>query len=127
MTQYHAVVWIDHHNAFIHQFSAAEVDVTKVRDHKHYTHQHGSDVRAIHEFYADVCEALKDIPEILVAGSQQSHADFRHYVAKHRPQLMPAIKGWEVSERLTDAQLVALGRNFFDRIDRLPQPRAAGA
>ncbi|MFN9161140.1 MAG: hypothetical protein ACK6DM_00305 [Alphaproteobacteria bacterium] len=127
MSQYHAVVWIDHHNAFIHQFSAAEVETVKVKDRKHYTHQHGSDVRAIHEFYADVCEALKGIPEILVAGSQQSHADFRHYVAKHRPQLMPAIKGWEVSERLTDAQLVALARKYFDQINRVPPPRAAGA
>jgi len=127
MSQYHAVVWIDHHNAFIHQFSAAEVETVKVKDHKHYTHQHGSDVRAIHEFYADVCEALKGIPEILVAGSQQSHADFRHYVAKHRPQLMPAIKGWEVSERLSDAQLVALARKYFDQVNRVPPPRAAGA
>lgn len=127
MSKYHAVVWIDHHNAHIHQFSATEAERTDVRDHRHYTRQHGSDVRAIHEFYADVCEALKGVPEILVTGARQSHADFRHYVEKHRPHLMPSIRGWEVSERLTDAQLVALGRRYFDQINRIPPAAAAGA
>ena len=74
-----------------------------------------------------VCDALKGVPEILVTGARQSHADFRHYVEKHRPQLMPAIKGWEVSEHLSDAQLVALGRKYFDQLNRVPPPRAAGA
>jgi stalled ribosome rescue protein Dom34 len=127
MSHYHAVVWIDHHNAFIHQFSAAEVETSRVRDHSHYTRQHGSDVRAIHEFYAEVCDALKGVPEILVTGARQSHADFRHYVEKHRPHLMPSIRGWEVSERLSDAQLVALGRKYFDQLNRVPPPRASGA
>jgi stalled ribosome rescue protein Dom34 len=127
MALYHAVVWIDHHNALIHQFSASRVESASVRDHRHYTRQHGSDVRAIHEFYADVCDALAGVPEILVTGAHQSNADFRHYVEKHRPQLLPAIRGWEVSERLTDAQLVALGRKHFDRINRIPPAAPQGA
>jgi hypothetical protein len=40
---------------------------------------------------------------------------------------MPSIRGWEVSERLTDAQLVALGRRYFDQINRIPPAAAAGA
>lgn len=123
MTLFHAVVWIDHHNALIQQFSAEEVQAKRVKDHSHYTRQHGSAVRAVHEFYAEVCDALKGVPEILVTGSSKSQADFRHYVDKHRPALAPHILGWETVDHLSDGQLIALGRKFFDRIDRVPPPK----
>lgn len=119
----HAVVWIDHHHALIQHFSAADVQVTKIKDHVHNTHQRGSGVRAIHEFYADVCDALQGIPEILVTGSRLAQADFKHYVEKHRAKLAPHILGWETVEHLSDAQLLALGRKFFDKVDRHPPPK----
>ena len=125
MTKFHACVWMDHHNALVQQFSASEVEAKKVKDHSHYTRQHGSDVRAIHEFYAEVCDSLKDVQEILVTGSKQSQADFRHYVEKHRAALSPHIKGWETVDHLSDGQLLALGRKFFDSIDRVPPPKSA--
>lgn len=125
MTQFHAVVWMDHHNALVQQFSASEVEAKKVKDHSHYTRQHGSDVRAIHEFYAEVCDALKGVHEILVTGSKQAQADFRHYVEKHRVALAPQIKGWETVDHLSDGQLLALGRKFFDSVDRVPPPKSA--
>jgi stalled ribosome rescue protein Dom34 len=125
MTLFHAVLWIDHHNARIHQFNATDVEATKVKDHSHYTRQHGSDVRAIHEFFGEVCDALSGVNEILVTGSHQSQADFRHYVEKHRAALLPRIAGWETVGTLTDAQLVAAGRKFFDRVDRVPPPKSA--
>ncbi len=126
MTLFHAVVWLDHHSAQIQQFSDGKVEAAKVKDHNHYTRQHGSNVRAIHEFYAEVCDALKGVEEVLVAGSRQAQADFRHYVEKHRASLMPHIKGWETVEHLSDGQLLALGRKFFDKLDRVPPPVASG-
>ena len=125
MTFVHAVVWIDHHHALVQQFNANDVRVMKIKDHVHNTHQHGSGVRTIHEFYADVCEALRGIPEILVAGARQAQADFRHYVEKHRPHLAPQILGWETVDHPSDAQLLALGRKFFDKLDRHPPPKPA--
>jgi stalled ribosome rescue protein Dom34 len=125
MTLFHAVVWLDHHNAFVQQFSDGKVETTKVKDHTHYTRQHGSKVRAIHEFYAELCDALNGVGEVLVTGSHQAQTDFRHYVQKHRAALMPHIKGWESVEHLSDGQLLALGRKFFDRIDRVPPPAAS--
>jgi stalled ribosome rescue protein Dom34 len=116
---------MDHHNALVQQFSASEVEAKKVKDHSHYTRQHGSDVRAIHEFYAEVCGALKVVQEILVTGSKQAQADFRHYVEKHRVALAPQIKGWETVDHLSDGQLLALGRKFFDHVDRVPPPKSA--
>ncbi len=125
MTLFHAVLWIDHHNAKIQQFNGTDVKAQTVKDHTHYTRQHGSDVRAVHEFFGEVCDALAGVKEILVTGSRQSQADFRHYVEKHRSALAPQIAGWETVDHLSDGQLVALGRKFFDKVDRVPPPKSA--
>ena len=125
MTYFHAVLWIDHHNAKIQQFNKTDVMAQTVKDHTHYTRQHGSDVRAVHEFFGEVCDALAGVSEILVTGSRQSQADFKHYVEKHRAALAPQIAGWETVDHLSDGQLVALGRKFFDKVDRMPPPKSA--
>lgn len=118
MTLFHAVAWIDHHSALVRQFDADEVHAETVKDHKHYTRQHGSAVRTEHEFFGEVCDALADIPEILIAGAHTAQADFRHYVEHHRPALSSKIVGWETVDHPTDAQLVALARQFFSHYDR---------
>ena len=119
MTSLHAVVWIDHHKAQVLQFDAEHVQSSKIKAHTHHTAQHGSAVRTEHEFFADVCDALHGIAEVLVAGSHQAQADFKHYVNKHRPSLAPHILGWETVDHPSDAQLVALARKVFLRIDRM--------
>ncbi|MES1200376.1 MAG: hypothetical protein ABUS57_02895 [Pseudomonadota bacterium] len=118
MTLFHAVALIDHHSALVQQFDPDEVHAEKVKDHKHYTRQHGSAVRTEHEFFGEVCDALADIPEILIAGGHEAQADFRHYIAHHRPALASKIVGWETVDHPTDAQLVALARKFFSHYDR---------
>ena len=125
MSLFHAVLWIDHHNAKVQQFNATDVKAQTVKDHTHYTRQHGSNVRAVHEFFGEVCDSLAGVSEILVTGSHQAQADFRHYVEKHRVALAPHIAGWETVDHLTEGQLVALGRKFFDRVDRVPPPKSA--
>lgn len=119
MTTFHAVVRIDHQTAEILQFDAEHVQAQKVKAHSHHTAYHGSTVRTEHEFFAEVCQALAGIPEVLVTGSHQSMADFRHYVDKHRPALAPHIVGWETVNQPTPAQLVALARQYFLKFDRM--------
>ncbi len=119
MTMFHAVVQIDHHQAQVLQFDAEHVQAQKVKASTHHTRQHGSAVRTEHEFYAHVCEALAGIPEVLVAGSQQAQADFRHYVEKHRPAVAKQIVGYETIDHPTEAQLVAMARKYFVKADRM--------
>ena len=109
----HAVVWTDHHTAQVLQFDAEQVQASSVRAHKHPTAQHGSGVRAEHEFFADVCAALEGIPEVLVTGSHTAVADFRHYADKHRPQTAARIVAYEVVDHPSENQLVALARAYF--------------
>ncbi len=119
MTSFHAVVRIDHQNAEILQFDAEHVESQKIKTHTHHTAQHGSKVRTEHEFFGEVCDALSDIPELLVAGSHTAQADFRHYVEKHRPALVPHILAYETVDQPTSGQLVALARKTFLKIDRM--------
>ena len=109
----YAVVWTDHHNAQVVQFDDEQVQASNVRAHKHPTAQHGSGVRAEHEFFADVCTALDGIEQVLVTGSHTAVADFRHYADKHRPQTAARIVAYEVVDHLSENQLVALARAHF--------------
>ncbi len=119
MSLFHAVVWTDHQSAQVLQFDAEHVLANKVRMHTHHTRQHGSAVRSQHEFYAEVCEALEGIGEVLVTGSHTAIADFRHYVDKHRPGTAARIVGYEATALPSDNQLVALARKYFLKHDRM--------
>lgn len=125
MPLFHAVMRIDHHQAQLLQFDASDVQARTLKAHGHPTKQHGSAVRAEHEFYADVCDALAGITEVLVTGSHNAMADFRHYVEKHRPAVAAQIAGYETVDHPSDNQLVALARAFFlkhDRMAGIPTP-----
>lgn len=119
MSLFHAVVWTDHQSAQVLQFDEAHVLAQKVRTHTHHTAQHGSTVRSQHEFFAELCDALAGISEVLVTGSHTATADFRHYLEKHRPQLVGQVVGYEVVDHPSDNQLVALARKFFLKYDRM--------
>ena len=119
MSHSHAVVWTDHETAQVLQFEADHVRAKKIRSHKHYTRQHGSAVRTEHEFFGEVCDALKNVDEVLVAGARTAIADFRHYAEKHRPQVVARVLGYETVDHPTDSQLVALARGYFLKADRM--------
>ena len=119
MSLLHAVLWIDHQSAQVLQFDDEHVQSQKVKAHSHHTRQHGSSVRTEHEFFAEVCDQLDGIPEVLVTGSHTAQADFRHYVEKHRPAIVPRIVGWETVDHPTEGQLVAFARKYFVAHDRM--------
>lgn len=116
---FHAVVRIDHQSAQVMQFDADHVQTQKLKTHSRHTSQHGSKVRSEHEFYAEVCNALAGISEVLMVGPKIGLADFRHYVEKHRVPLNRLIVDWEVQERATDNQMVAMARQYFVKYDRM--------
>lgn len=119
MAFHHAVLLIDHQHAEILQFDAGHVQAQKLQAHRRYTRQHGSEVRTEHEFFAQVCDALGDIGEVLVAGGRQAQADFRHYVEKHRPALAKQIAGWETVNSPSEGELLALAKQHFLKTDKM--------
>ena len=119
MSLFHAVVHIDHHDAQVIQFGAGHVAEAKIHTHLQYTRQHASGVRSEHEFFAKVGEALEGIPEILVTGGHTATADFRHYLEKHCPRVATHVMAYVVVDRPSEAQLVALARQHFLRLDAM--------
>jgi hypothetical protein len=119
MSLTHAVVWTDHHNARILRFDAEHVQAQKIRESSHHTRQHHSGVRTEHEFFGEVCDAAKDVDEVLVTGARTAIADFRHYAEKHRPHMAARVVGYEVVDHPSDPELVALARRYFLKADRM--------
>ena len=125
MPLHHAVLHIDHQKAEVLQFDAEHLESQKIKSrsqhalHSQHTRHVGSAVRTEHEYFGEVCDALAGIPEVLVAGAHTAQTDFRHYVEKHRPQLLKQITGWETVDHPTDNQLVALAKKHFDKHDRM--------
>ena len=114
-----AVVHLSHEFARIVEFDATSMQAGKVEQHPHATRQHGSGVRSEHEFFASVCDRFGGFTHVLVAGGHTTLADFRHYVEKHRAPLAKLIFGYEVVDHPTEHQLVALGREQFERYARM--------
>ncbi|MFG6447657.1 hypothetical protein ACG0Z6_05300 [Roseateles sp. BYS180W] len=119
MSLFHAVVHLDHHQAQILQFDTEHVQSEKVKASSRHSKQHHNTVRTEHEFFAEVCEHLQGIAEILVVGSSTAQSDFKHYVEKHRPALVRHVVGYESVDHPTERQLVALARQFFLKHDRM--------
>ncbi|WP_085316624.1 hypothetical protein [Derxia lacustris] len=119
MSFFHGVVRLDHHSAQLLRFDAERMESAQLADHPHATRQHHGEVRSEHEFFGSVCDALDGIGEVLVTGGHTALNDFRHYSAKHRPQLGPHLVGWEPVDHPTEGELLAFARRFFVRRGRL--------
>ncbi len=119
MSLFHAVVWTDHRNAQVLEFDKEHVVAHKIREHRHYTAQHGSETRDAHEFLGAICNALDGVGEFIVTGPHTALSDFRHYVEKHRPATAARVVAYEAVDHPTDKQLVALARKHFLRHDQM--------
>ena len=122
MIRSHAIVWLDHQHAQVLHFDDEKVlSSKKLQAHSHPTKQRGSEVRTEHEFFGEVCDALEGIREVLAVGSHTAAADFEHYAKKHRPHTAKHIAAYQVVDHPSENQLVALGREFFLKYDRMAQ------
>lgn len=119
MTLHHAVLWIDHQTAQLLQFDDEHVQASKVKAHSHFTRQLGSEVRTQHEFFAHVCDALADVPQVLVVGPRTGLSDFEHFAKNHRLQTAARVNAYQVQDHPTKSQLVALARQYFLKADRM--------
>ncbi|MEO5694211.1 MAG: hypothetical protein ABIQ72_13880 [Usitatibacter sp.] len=126
MTLSHGALLIHHRSAELLTFDAEQVQARNLKAREHETHQHNSGVRAEHEFFGEVCDAIAQVGEIFITGPQTALADFRHYVEKHHPALSGHLVAWEPADHPTEGQLLAAARKHFRRYDSTGLPSAAG-
>jgi hypothetical protein len=126
---YHAVVWIDHHEARVFHFSPTDIDRLTLRpDHPtrhihHKANSMGSGNAAVdHDFLQAVAEAIADAGEVLITGPANAKTELVKHIQQRDPKVMPTIVGVETVDHPSDGQLVAYARKYFKAADRmLPQ------
>lgn len=123
---YHAVLWIDHHEARVIHFNADTAEEARVHPAGEPRHLHvkagsasGTHVTDEPKFFNDVTKAIADAHEVLVTGPSTAKAQFLKHIHKHAPQLMEKIAGVETLSHVTDNQLLAEARKFFAQADRM--------
>ncbi len=126
---YHAVVWIDHHEARVFHFSSSESDeiVIRPKDPVRHIHHKANSIGSGHasedqDFLQRVADALSDAGAILVTGPANEKTQLMNHIERHAPALKAKIKGVEALDHPTDGEVLALARKFF-RDDHQEPPR----
>lgn len=115
MSTFHALVWIDHHEAQVLMFDKDHVEASRVRSRSHHKHQ-GKD--AVHaRFFPDVAAAVSGAHEVLLTGPGSAREEFGKWLEGH-PGKVPVV-GSVASDHPSEGQLVALARQYFLKYDRM--------
>jgi len=129
LAHYHAVVWIDHHEARVIYFNAADVDektVHPAHPSHHLRHKAGSASgthdRGESSYYRGVADALGEAKEFLVVGPSTAKTEFVTWLRGHSPSLINRLFGVEPLQKMSDGQVVAEARHFFKKADRIRPP-----
>ena len=124
---YHAVVWIDHHEARIFHFDRTEAERLVVRpDHptRHIHHKAGS-IGSGHatedqDFYHHVSAALGGAEAVLITGPANAKTELVKHIHAHAPLLIAHIAGIETVDHPSDNALVAHARHYFRADHQVP-------
>ena len=117
MTTFHAVVWMDHSQAHVLMFDRDHVQSQRIKARSHLTPKHGH-VGADKDFFSDVARALEGVSEVLVTGPANAKVEFREHCRQHARAVDQAIVGLVTSDHPSDAQVVALAREYFLKHDQ---------
>jgi stalled ribosome rescue protein Dom34 len=126
---YHAVIWIDHHEARVFQFSATDVERLVLHpDHptRHIRHKASplgsGNATEDRNFLQAIVGSITDAGAVLNTGPGNAKNALVKHIEQHAPKLMKIIVGVETVDHPSDAELVAHARHYFKTEDRmLPQ------
>jgi stalled ribosome rescue protein Dom34 len=123
-THYHAVIWIDHHEARIFHFNATDVDhlVIEPENPSMHIHHKANTIGSGHDtldqkFLHEVSNAVADAGAVLITGPGLAKTELMNHIKRHDPKVMKSILGVETVDHPSDAQLVAHARSFFKSSD----------
>jgi hypothetical protein len=127
---FHAVVWIDHHEARVFHFNADDAERAVVhpehppRHIHHKAHSVGSgNVAEDQNFFHAVVAEIGAAGAVLIGGpASEKHELFKH-IQRHDPQLAAKVSAVEALDHPTDKELVAHARQYFRAADRMAPQR----
>jgi stalled ribosome rescue protein Dom34 len=117
MSTFHAVVWIDHQEAHVMMFDREHMRAQRIHSRSHHKHQgKPHDSKAL---FADVAVALAGVHEVLLTGPGMARDEFATWCKSHSASVAAAIADSIPSDHPTDAQVVALARKYFKKLDQM--------
>jgi stalled ribosome rescue protein Dom34 len=126
---YHAVIWIDHHEARVFHFSPTDVERLVLHpDHPtSHIHHKANSIGSGHAttdpaYLHAVAESIADAGAVLIAGPANAKTELIKHIHRHDPKLMNVIVGVETVDHPSDAQLVAYAKEYLKATDRM-QPQ----
>ena len=117
MSTFHAVVWMDHQEAHVAMFDREHVEAQRIQSRSHHKHQGKAGDTAA--FYAEVAKALAGTREVLLTGPGLARNEFRDWCAAEQKSTAATIVGSIASDHPSDAQLVALAKQYFKKFDAM--------
>lgn len=124
MTHPHAVVWLDHREARIIDYSLDEVHQAKVRHDgasRQVHHRAGSvgsgRAKDDHHYFDQIVEALGDAQEILLVGPANTKNAFHKDLDARYRDVAQRVVGVESLDHPSDGELLAYARKYFKRVD----------
>src|SRR5271156_2168632 len=119
---FHAVVWIDHHEARVFHFNPADAERLVLHpDHptRHIHHKANSigsgHVSADHDYLHAVAESVADAGAVLIAGPANARTELVEHIRVHDPQLTRLIAGAEMSTIQATRNSSLMQRNILWR------------
>jgi stalled ribosome rescue protein Dom34 len=123
---FHAVIWIDHHEARIFHFNAIDVEHHTLHPNGPPMHVHhkrktiGSGHETLDQsFLHEISTAVANAGEVLIVGPGTAKAELVNHITQHDPKLKEKVLGVETVDHPTDGQIVAYARKFFKSADRM--------
>lgn len=118
MTTFHAVVWMDHSEAHVLMFDKEHVEAQRVKARSHHTPKHGH-VGADKDFFKQVADALVGVTEVMLTGPANAKIEFRDFCKHNAHAVDKAIVDVVNTDHPTDAQVVAMARQYFLKFDQM--------
>ncbi|MDP3227385.1 MAG: hypothetical protein Q8N13_05360 [Acidovorax sp.] len=125
MSTFHAVVWIDHSEAHVLMFDREHAEAQRIKSRSHHKHQGKS--ADLGPFFTDIAQALENSREVLLTGPGLARTQFRDWCTQHRAAVAEVIVDSVAADHPTDAQLVAMARQYFKKFDNMAADPAATA
>lgn len=123
---FHAIIWIDHHQAKVFRFNASDVDRDIIRPHDPTIHLHhkantiGSGHAPVDkDFLRRVAESVSKAGAIMIVGPASAKTELAAYIAAHAPHLSAGLSTVEAADHPSDGALIALARKHFRASDRM--------
>ena len=117
MSTFHAVVWMDHQEAHVVMLDREHMEAQRIQSRSHHKHQGKAGDTAA--FYAEVAKVLAGTREVLLTGPGLARNEFRSWCTSHQKSIAAAVVDSIVSDHPSDAQLVALAKQYFKKFDAM--------